>query len=359
MERDNVVGYQQRGRALDSDEIDLIELFQSLWQQKLLIIAFTVVATLAAAAFAFLSTPEYETKSGVLPPRLSDIGGYNLGRSEAALDQFTVSDVYAVFKTNLLSGALKRTFFREIYLPAVPADEHSGAQDKLWEGFNKTLTIKPPDIKNKPDFYEVTVAHESPVLAAEWVNLYIDMAAKKTERDMQENVLTEIAVRAQVLERQINALRLTAQKRREDRIVRLREALVVAEAIGFDDPQVVAGKIPADGDLTQFIDGNLMYMRGAKAIRAELAVLEKRGNDDPFISDLRDLENQLDFLKQIDVNPDDVSVFTLDSRAEVPETPVKPNKKMILILGIILGGMVGVFAALIRGMFKKRKMQVG
>ena len=88
-------------------------------------------------------------------------------------------------------------------------------------------------------------------------------------------------------------------------------------------------------------------------------MLEKRGNDDPFISDLRDLENQLDFLKQIDVNPDDVSVFTLDSRAEVPETPVKPNKKMILILGIILGGMVGVFAALIRGMFKKRKMQVG
>lgn len=341
-----------------ADEIDLVELFQSLWQQKLLIIAFTVATTLAAAAFAFLSTPVYETQAGVLPPRLSDIASYNLGRSEAKLAEFKVSDVYAVFKTNLLSDSLKRSFFREAYLPALPADKTSGAQDKLWEGFNKTLTVKAPDIKNNPDFYEVTVTHESPEQAAEWVNTYIAMAAKKTEEDMQDNVLTEIAAKGQVFERQIDASRITAQKRREDRIARLREALVVAEAVGFDAPQVVAGKTSSDGDLAQFIDGNLMYMRGAKAMRAELAVLEKRENDDPFIAELRGLENQLDFLKKIDVNPDNVSVFTLDSAAEVPETPVKPKKAIILALGIILGGMLGVFVALIRSMLKKREVQV-
>jgi chain length determinant protein (polysaccharide antigen chain regulator) len=342
-----------------ADEIDLVELFQSLWQQKLLIIAFTVVATLAAAAFAFLSTPEYETKAGVLPPRLSDIASYNLGRSEAKLEEFKVSDVYAVFKTNLLSASLKRSFFREIYLPTLPADEADRAQDKLWKEFNKTLTVKAPDIKNNPDFYEVTVTHESPEQAAEWVNTYVAMSAKKTEEDMQDNVLTEIAAKGQVFERQIDASRITAQKRREDRIARLREALVVAEAVGFDAPQVVAGKTSSDGDLAQFIDGNLMYMRGAKAMRAELAVLEKRENDDPFIAELRGLENQLDFLKKIDVNPDNVSVFTLDSAAEVPETPVKPKKAIILALGIILGGMLGVFVALIRSMLKKREVQVG
>lgn len=338
-----------------ADEIDLVELFQSLWQQKLLIIAFTVTATLAAAAFAFLSTPEYETKAGVLPPRLSDIASYNLGRSEAKLEEFKVSDVYAVFKTNLLSDSLKRSFFRETYLPALPADQTIGAQDELWKEFNKTLTVKAPDIKNNPDFYEVTVAYESPEIAAEWVNTYVAMAAEKTEQDMQSNVLTEIAAKAQVLERQIDASRITAQKRREDRIARLREALVVAEAVGFDAPQVVAGKTSSDGDLAEFIDGNLMYMRGAKAMRAELAVLEKRENDDPFIAELRGIENQLDFLKKIDVNPDNVSVFTLDSVAEVPETPVKPKKAIILALGIILGGMLGVFVALIRGMLRKRK----
>lgn len=342
--------------AAYADEIDLVELFQSLWQQKLLIIAFTVVATLAAAAFAFLSTPEYETKAGVLPPRLSDIAGYNLGRREAKLDEFKVSNVYAVFKTNLLSDSLKRSFFRDSYVPNLPAEKTDGAQDKLWKEFNKTLTVKAPDIKNNPNFYEVAVASESPELAADWVNTYVAMAAKKTEEDMQSNVLTEIAAKAQVLERQIDAARITAQKRREDRIVRLREALVVAEAVGFDAPQVVAGKTSSDGDLADFIDGNLMYMRGAKAMRAELAVLEKRENDDPFIGELRGLENQLDFLKKIDVNPDNVSVFTLDSAAEVPETPIKPKKAIILALGIVLGGMFGVFVALIRGVLRKRKV---
>lgn len=341
-----------------SDEIDLVELFQNLWKQKLLIIACTVLVTVAAAVFAFLSTPEYKTKAGVLPPRLSDIAGYNLGRQEASLNKFSVSGIYSIFKDNLLSGTLKRQFFHDVYLPTLPPEKRAIKQDKLWKEFGQILTVKAPDKKNRPEYYEVMADYKSPDLAAEWVNHYIDMVAKKTELDMQKNVLSDVVVSKAVIEKQIDSLRVTAKNRREDRIIRLREALVVAESVGLDAPQVVAGRTSSNGDLAQFIDGNLMYMRGAKAIRAELAVLEKRENDDPFIGELRFLENQLDFLRKIDVNPDDVSVFTLDSRAEVPATPIKPKKALILALGMILGGMLGVLAALIRGMLKKRRVQV-
>ncbi len=330
-----------------SDEIDLVELFQCLWQQKLLIIAFTVVVTAAAAAYAYLSPPVYEAKVGVLPPRLSDIADYNLGResynfgcTETEVEQFTVSDIYEVFKTSLLSSSLKKSFLRE-------TSSLSSAGIK----------VRAPDVKKRPNFYEVVIEHKSPELAAKWANLYVDMVGKKAEQDMRENVLAEMAVRIQVIERQLEALRVTAQRRREDRIVRLRDALVVAEAVGLDAPQVVAGKISSDGDLAQFVDGNLLYMHGVKAITAELSILEKRENDDPFISQLRDLENQLNLLKEIDVNPDDVSVFTLDSSAAVPETPVRPKKAIIIALGIIVGGVLGVFTALIRGVLKRRNMQ--
>ena len=356
MDEDKPAAYPQRNPEVGSDEIDLVELFQCLWQQKLLIMAFVAVATIAAAAFAFLSPPEYEAKAGVLPPRVSDIAAYNVGGGKINLSEFNVSDIYAAFKTNLLSDALKRTFFLETYLPSLLAGERSRALDELWEEFNETLIVKMSDVKNKPDFYEVTVAHESPVLAAEWVNLYVTMAAKKTEQDMEENVQNKIAARTSVIERQIDALRTTAKKQREDRIVRLQEALVVAEAVGFHDPQVVAGKTPSNGVLAEFIDGNLMYMRGAKAIQTELEVLKKRENDDPFIAGLRDLGNQLNFLKKIDINPDDVSVFRLDSRAEIPETPVKPKKALILALGVIVGGILGVFAAFISSGFNSKKV---
>lgn len=71
-----------------------------------------------------------------------------------------------------------------------------------------------------------------------------------------------------------------------------------------------------------------MYMRGAKAIRAELTVLEQRKNDAPFIGELCRLENQMAFLRGVDVNPGNVSVFTLDSIAEVPQTPIKPKRHL-------------------------------
>jgi len=79
MDEDKPAVYRQRNPAVDSDEIDLVEFFLCLWQQKLLIIAFVSVTTVTAAAFAFLSPPEYEAKAGVLPPRLSDIAPYNVG----------------------------------------------------------------------------------------------------------------------------------------------------------------------------------------------------------------------------------------------------------------------------------------
>ncbi|RFQ16273.1 chain-length determining protein, partial [Pseudomonas sp. ATCC 13867] len=119
-------------------------------------------------------------------------------------------------------------------------------------------------------------------------------------------------------------------------------------------PQVTAGKTSSDGDLAEFMDGNLMYMRGAKAIGAELTVLEQRKNDDPFIPELRGLENQMAFLRGVDVNPDNVSVYTLDSSAEVPQTPIKPKKALIVALGLVLGGMLGVFVAFIRTILLRR-----
>ena len=355
------------------DEIDLIELFQGLWAQKWLIAAFTAVAVAGAAAFAFLSTPTYEARAGVLPPRLGDIAGYNLGRSEAMLPprlgdiagynlgrseamlaEFKVEDVYRVFRRNLLSDSVKRELFLSTYLPSLGEAAASNAQDRLWVGFNKVLAVRAPDAKNNPDYFTITVQHEDPQTAADWANRYVAMVAEKTEDEMKANLLAEIGTKAQSIEQQIEVLRTSAQKSREDRIVRLHEAQLVAEAVGIDAPQVTAGKTSSDGELAEFMDGNLMYMRGAKAIQAELTVLEQRKNDDPFIPELRGLENQLEFLKRVDVNPDNVSVYTLDSSAEVPQTPIKPKKVLILALGLVLGGGLGVFVALIRIMLSKR-----
>lgn len=341
-----------------SDEVDLFELVQSLWKQKLLISCVTFIVTALAAGHAFLSTPVYESKSSILPPRSADIAGYNFGRSEAELPDFTVKAVYSIFTQNLRSDGLRREFFEQVYLPVEIASQGAKTKDQLREIFNKTLSVTNPDVKNSPERFEVTVHSADSSRAAEWANMYVARVANKTRQDMADTVSTEISTRVRSTQGQISVLRESARRVREDRIARLSEALKVADKVGLQAPQVKASRTSSDGELEQFVDGNLMYMRGAKAIRAELEVLQNRKNDDPFIYNLRELENQLDFLARVSVSPDGVAVFTLDSAAEAAETPIKPKKPLILVLGLLLGGILGVFIALVRGMLAKRRKSI-
>lgn len=337
-----------------TDEIDLFELLAGLWKQKLLIALVTLLITVVAASYAFLSAPVYEAKTSLLPPRLADVAGYNLGRAEAGLSEFTVDQIYSIFTRNLRSEGQRNSFFEQVFLPAQAADKSSGAKDQLRNTLNKKLVVSNPDIKNNPARFEVLAQSAQSSQAAEWANVYVERAASKTRQDMADTAATEITTRVKSIKSRIEVLRESAKKLREDRIARLHEALVVADKAGVQTPQVKVGRTSADGELEQFIDGDLMYMRGAKAIRAELAVLQSRKNDDPFISGLRDFENQLDFLSKVSVSPSNVAVFTLDNAAEAPDTPIKPKKSLILALGIMLGGMLGVFIALIRGVYVKR-----
>jgi chain length determinant protein (polysaccharide antigen chain regulator) len=59
------------------------------------------------------------------------------------------------------------------------------------------------------------------------------------------------------------------------------------------------------------------------------------------------------------VSSGSVAVFTLDNSTEPPHpsTPIKPKKALIIVLGLVLGGMLGIFAALIRGMLAKRPIK--
>lgn len=340
----------------DDDEIDLRELFSSLWAERAVIVLVTLLVAGIAAAYAFLVSPVYEAKSSLLPPQQSDIAAYNLGRKAAGLPEFGVAEVYGIFTRNLRSEMASRSFFRDVYLPSLGDSERSLPQDKLWERFRGQLSVKAPDAKQRPEYFEVRIEQENPELAAKWVSLFVQRVADITLSDMQQNVRQQIDTRARELEQQIAVLREAAFKRRQDRMVRLKEALVTAELVGVASPQVVPGRTASDGDLAAFMDGSLMYMRGAKAIRSELKLLETRESDDPFIGELRALQSDQAFLQRINVQPDNVAVFTLDAAAETPDTPIKPKRMLILAVGMLLGGMLGVLVALVRVSCRKKEV---
>lgn len=332
------------------DEIDLIALIRGLWDQKALVISTMAAIFLAAVAYAFLASPYYEARVGVLPPNVSDIAGYNLGRTEAAgLQTFTVQDVYNVFLRSLNSESLKRTFFEEFYIPAEEGRDRL-PRDILWKQFNDILSIT--STKARPEYWEVRIGAEDPQVASAWLEGFLSMAAARAEEAMRLNVASEIETQVKSIEHRIGVLRDTVRQRREDRIAVLKEALEVAESVGLKDPQGTMWQTFSTSNPSAAFDGSPLYLRGAKAIRAELEVLLQRKSDDPFIPELRPLQERLQFLKGMEVGHRDVRVFSQDGPVRTPDTPIKPKKMLILALGLVLGGMVGIFVALVRGFWR-------
>lgn len=90
-----------------------------------------------------------------------------------------------------------------------------------------------------------------------------------------------------------------------------------------------------------------MYMRGTKALRAEIRALEERTSDDPFIPALRNLQEKQAMYSTLKLDVNKVAVFRQDGVAEVPDDPVRPKKGILLVLGALSGLVWGVMIAFI------------
>ncbi len=92
------------------DEIDLFELAQSIWQERILVVIVTAAVTVLALIYALVATPVYQTASILKPAKIKDLDQLNsldvyslspgeaLTRVGAALESYEVRFEY--FKSN-------------------------------------------------------------------------------------------------------------------------------------------------------------------------------------------------------------------------------------------------------------------
>ncbi|HGY9624962.1 LPS O-antigen chain length determinant protein WzzB [Pseudomonas putida] len=328
------------------DEIDLFELIEGLWKQKVLILVTTVVVTAIAVAYAFLAKPVYEAKVFVQPPTQNDVSPLNYGRGgNTGLSMLTVKEVYDIYLRNLQSESLRREFFRSVYLPSLPADERGGSQDELYGRFQDVLSLELA-AKETPNRFFVKANVSDPQQAAEWVVRYLEMAGRRGKAEVIRDVKADATIKANNLEQQIKAALESARKQREDQIIRLTEALRVAKSIGLEKPPIISNTL--SGEVSAGMGGSLLYMRGAKALEAEIDNLRKRTSDDPFVSNLRQRQEALAFYRSLQIDPGVIQVYRQDGAIESPDKPVKPKKVLIIVLGGLTGVMLALLFAILR-----------
>ncbi|MCP8632473.1 Wzz/FepE/Etk N-terminal domain-containing protein [Pseudomonas mosselii] len=338
---------------LSGDEIDLFELTEALWGQKLLIGLVTGLVAAGALLYAYLAEPVYEVKVFVQPPTSNDIAQLNYGRGGGSgLVMLTVKDVFDVYLRNLQSESLRRKFFRETYLPALPEARRRGSQDEQYDRYLSAVSLGQVS-REGADRHFIKVEASDPKRAVDWAARYVEMAGRLGEDEIVENVMTDAKVKAKNLEQEINIAREGARKLREDQLVQLTEALRVARTIGLERPPIIANNL--SGEVSAGMEGSLIYMRGSKALEAEIDNLRNRTSDDPFVRNLRERQESLAFYQSLQVAGEAVKVYRQDGAVDLPDEPVRPNRKIIGILGLVAGGVLGIGMAVLRVLFIRRR----
>lgn len=426
MSSNTPVPHQPYNAAHDADEIDLFELFQSIWQEKTLIIIITTVATVLALVYALTATPIYQVQSIVKPALTKDLdelngtGIYKLSPAEALVKVGASLESYetrlSYFKAN-----------QELFEPLLSAN---ASLEQNFERINRAnITILKTDAKKDEDFashvgiqFQYPKGMDGAAIANGFIEHAIHVekqritaslevvinnrlerlgriisnarAGYEASKEAQIAQLTEKdkLKKAKLLD-ELAALREELKVRRQNRIMQLDEAITIATALGIKKPATpssLANEMRTSGSVIRTevnSQQNPLYFMGTDALSAErdalmtrenddftsgriveintalkllehnrqIEVLQARENEDLFLAELAENRKEISRLKNLKVNMDNLKLVRIDQTAIEPVSPIKPKKSLIVALGIVLGGMLGVFAALIRSMIRKRK----
>lgn len=235
------------GAAMRDDEIDLAELFHSLWAQKRLIACVAGVCLLISAVYAVKATPEYQSSavfqisSGRSVPTISaelsgfariaglDVGGespaqgvfdrlqgrdFILGvAGELALDRDPYFNPYAGGGDSpaRIGGIASR--IKALAAPAFDA-ENSGGQERLAEDaivakFGKAVTVS----ETKNGSIEIEARHEDPVRASALANTSVNRLLTALDAERKDGQAKQLAYLSEQL-----ADALTAMKESQERV---------------------------------------------------------------------------------------------------------------------------------------------
>lgn len=202
------------------------------------------------------------------------------------------------------------------------------------------------------------------------------------------------------LEDELRVLREALKKNRENRIKVLDEAIAIAERLNIRKPTSPTSLSESSSEMVdiQQPSGNIirtevnsskppLYFMGTEALTAEkeillaresddftsgriveiekelkllennrkIEILKNREEEDLFLEELADYQKELAKLENIDLNLEEIDIVEIDEYAIEPLSPIKPKKKLIVLIGLILGGMLGVAIALVRIVIRNRK----
>lgn len=320
------------------DEISIFELLRMVCYHKTMIFAITIASILSAAVYTFTINPIYEARVYIIPPSSNDILDLNKGRGDSSgLGLITPSQVYATYLESLSSESLKKDFYDSVYLASSSNQIGDRAAALAYSKFQEQVRV----VKDTGDKYYVQFEALNLEQGLSWAFAYSQLAGERARKYVISYVENDARNVVKNLEQKIRRDRDRARLERADQIAFLREAAGIAKSLGIEKGPALL--CPAMYTPVGSLEGSLAYMRGSKALEAEIFSLENRKSDDPYIKNLRESQGVMEFYSNIEINPSNVRLYQVESSTNIADAPVKTRKSLI----IIVGGVFGFFLALL------------
>ena len=367
----------------NDDEIDLFELFETLWRGKWKIIVTTVIATLVGIAFSLFKPNLYEVSTSI-----------QNGKPSVFLKHNIINDVIKDSRLNLTGDLISAPIIfsmvidefndYETIINIISNDEFvrksikdldENDKRKALIKYAKLFEITPP-FKNEKNWmlsFEWHDDEEGSRLLNEALILTL-INVKTTLLNDIDQLATSLEINIQrELENLGNELNLIKQRQKYEnnqRILYLVEQSAIAKELGIDTNTLDANALaqtPSSGTSLNISSNEIFHLRGFKAIDKEISLIKSRSEEEQLLlasgyleitKKIMSLENDLsvsqirNFLKYIENdNQNDWVQFDLT----LADSKSQKNSKLYVALSIVLGGMLGAMYVFISNTIRKRK----
>lgn len=360
---------QQNINSYD-DEIDLFDLFETLWQKKLLVILFAIIGLLLAAAYAFTATQKWQSVAYISQPKTGDIGDYlNKYVLFKSVDDRNKNDdeyEYASRLTKEIIGKYiasvdatdNKLLFAEQELPV---DATTDRQIQL-NKFIENIAVK--ETKDLSASYEVSFSAETAELAQKYLDTYLEFTDNNVRQDITESFNAKVTATINSLQSKMTVIQLNAEKQRENKMAALKKAAKAAKAADINElatggnslqENIIVSK-GADGVSIEHTDSKYLFLLGQKYLQAQLQAEENTALSLP--AEYYVLQHELELLHGISEHNLNFATHSYQLSPSLPISRESPKRALIMAAGLILGGFLGIFWVLLKDAIRKRKEQV-
>lgn len=323
------------------DDVSMIEVARMLMARKTLIVAVAAGTLLAAILYLAVVPAMYEGNVKLLVPNAETVV---LTAPHHPYAEFKSEPLFKDF----LAMLRLREHWRQFVASAPELFPNAGDDPT-------TLLLNPVPLifgqeKDFPRSHaHVSYLHQDPAVSATTLQRYLEFTRNRFVSDLVESVKSRLDLSKTTLAMDLVLLREKAKMSREDEIARLQHDLALARKLGINVNVLLrsSGNSAGRNDIAIIAANEMVrgYMRGTAVLEAELDALLKRETDDPYIVDLREKQIEIERLNGYRFAVENFQPYIQDGDIVTPAYPVKPRKKLVILLATVLGLMLGVIAA--------------